>query len=451
MLAPPAPDPSGNFIGPFPVTPSAFQTTRPGNAGDSFVIKLTNAGSCLSWSTLLGGTSEDLAEDLRVDAFGNVYVTGYTDSHTGQAIPFPTTPGVVEPVCSIYYQTNWAGFVSKLNPSATGTAQLVYSTFIGGVGQIYRPATRCFGIGLHSNPANPTQVYATVVGDLAPDDPAMFGPTNPYFFPAVNAIQSSVNFGNREGLIARLDPNGASYLYSTLYGGLGEESLRGCDVSTSGGIAACGWSGSDSTTGLLLPNAIQSISGCTGCTPTTTCRDALIIRLDPTKSGTATLLSGTLAGGCGMDEAQAVTLDSAGGMWVTGYTESTTGFPVTITSPLQGMRDTFILKVGRGGTKDFGRLLGGAGSDTGWGVAVDSGGFYLCGQTDSSNMFSSVAAAYPALTLVGISVLQTPVPAIQTNNPCSCGGSGCAYHGEPSLSCNSISDDAFALKLPFRP
>ena len=73
----------------------------------------------LSYSTYLGGSGEDVATSVAVDASGNAYVTGSTTS-----VNFPATTGVV--------QASNAGqqdvFVTKL--SSTGS--LVYSTYFGG-------------------------------------------------------------------------------------------------------------------------------------------------------------------------------------------------------------------------------------------------------------------------------------------------------------------------------
>ena len=63
----------------FPVTPGAFQPTNrswhPGDR-DGFVTKLNAGGSALLYSTYLGGSDDDIANGIAVDAAGNAYVTG---------------------------------------------------------------------------------------------------------------------------------------------------------------------------------------------------------------------------------------------------------------------------------------------------------------------------------------------------------------------------------------
>ena len=92
-------------------TASPFQ---PANAGgdDGFLSKLNASGSALVYSTYLGGNSNDYAYELAVDAGGNVYVAGGTNSAN-----FP----MANP-----YQTANAGdfdvFVTKFSATPTAVA-----------------------------------------------------------------------------------------------------------------------------------------------------------------------------------------------------------------------------------------------------------------------------------------------------------------------------------------
>lgn len=71
----------------FPTTPDAFDTTFNGTS-DAFVTKLNASGSSLVYSTYLGGSGQDVANDIAVDALGGMYVTGNTQSSN-----FPVTMG----------------------------------------------------------------------------------------------------------------------------------------------------------------------------------------------------------------------------------------------------------------------------------------------------------------------------------------------------------------------
>jgi len=73
----------------FPATAGAFQTTSAGDY-DAFVAKLTAAGSKI-WATYYGGSSDDGARDVTIDAGGNIIVTGETESSD-----FPVTSGAFQ-------------------------------------------------------------------------------------------------------------------------------------------------------------------------------------------------------------------------------------------------------------------------------------------------------------------------------------------------------------------
>jgi hypothetical protein len=60
-------------------TAAPFQQTLRG-AQDAFVVKFNTTGSALLYSTYLGGSSVDGGGQVAVDSSGNAYVTGYTES-----------------------------------------------------------------------------------------------------------------------------------------------------------------------------------------------------------------------------------------------------------------------------------------------------------------------------------------------------------------------------------
>jgi hypothetical protein len=60
-------------------TANALQATLAGFQ-NAFVTKINPGGSALIYSTYLGGNSFEVGSSIAVDSFGNVYVTGYTAS-----------------------------------------------------------------------------------------------------------------------------------------------------------------------------------------------------------------------------------------------------------------------------------------------------------------------------------------------------------------------------------
>ena len=143
-------------------------------ATDAFVTKLDARGRTLIYSSFLGGSNNDWARGIAVDADGAAYVIGDTLS-----ADFPTTAGALDTTCGTDGDCNSTGtqrypdvFVSKFNPQGSG---LVYSTFLGGSSIEFAG-----GIAVDGS------YNAFVTGETTSTD-----------FPVVNAIQaaSAVDFG----------------------------------------------------------------------------------------------------------------------------------------------------------------------------------------------------------------------------------------------------------------
>jgi uncharacterized repeat protein (TIGR01451 family) len=97
------------------------------------VLKLNpsgNGSADLVYSTFLGGLdATQQGEGIVVDAAERIYVSGYTDSPN-----FPTTNGALDTTCGIddNCDSRTDFFVTKLNPAGNSSADLLYSTFLGG-------------------------------------------------------------------------------------------------------------------------------------------------------------------------------------------------------------------------------------------------------------------------------------------------------------------------------
>src|SRR5438876_1216297 len=161
----------------------------------------------LSYSTFLGGSGIDEGLGIAVDASGNAYVTGLTDS-----TDFPTTTGALQTTSGGFDDV----FVTKLDP--TGST-LVYSTYLGGSG-----TDDVSGIAVDAS----GNAYLTGVTDS----------TN--FPTATEAFQPAFGGAGGYAFVTKLDPTGAALLYSTYLGGTGSDQGNGIAVDAAGNFYVTG-------------------------------------------------------------------------------------------------------------------------------------------------------------------------------------------------------------------
>jgi hypothetical protein len=306
----------------------------------------------LSYSTLLGGSRTDLSADragIAVDAAGNAYVTGITDS-----FDFPTTPGT--------FQTAFAGhpaFVTKLN--AAGSA-LVYSTYLGGSGG---DTGRGIAVDAAGN--------AYVMGDTSSTN----FPTTP------GAFQTAFGGSISHVFVAKLNAAGSALVYSTYLGGSRNEFGGGIAVDAAGNAFVTG--STSSTNFPTTPGAFQTANGGGA--------DAFVAKLNAAGSA---LVYSTYLGGSGTDSPEGIAVDAAGNAYVTGITRST-NFPTTLgafQTAFGGGDDAFVAKLNAAGSAlVYSTYLGGSGNDAGSGIAVDAGGnAYVTGDTSSTNFPTTPSA-----------------------------------------------------------
>ena len=388
----------------------------------------------LVYSTFLGGCcgSSEQAAGIAVDGTGNAYVTGRTSS-----ADFPTTMGVFDTSRNDSAASSTDAIVTKLD--ATGTS-LVYSTFLGGVGDDngFAIAVDAAGYayvtgGTNSsgfpstvgafdtnwngsndvfvaklNTAGTALVYSTFLGGSGGDvgygvavDAAgnayVAGATASANFPTtVGAFDTSWNSGGADVFVTKLSADGTTLAYSTFLGAspLSFEIGTAIAVDGAGHAYVTGNANEFPTTvGAFDVTANHSIgSGST---------DAFVAKLDV--AGT-TLVYSTLLGGAGHDWAYGIAVDATNNAYVTGYTDSV-NFPTTVgafdTTP--NGKDIFVTKLDAyGATLAYSTVLGGASSDEeGRGIVVDAEGrAYVTGYTGSAD-FPTTASGFD-LTLSGI-------------------------------------------------
>jgi hypothetical protein len=297
----------------FPLAGPVQSKNKAGASGTAFVAKLNAEGSALLYATYLGGSGDDFANAIAVDAKGCAYVAGTTLSKD-----FP----VVRPLqreLRGYVGSN--GFVAKLDPAGH---TLVYSTYLGG-GTEDATAIAVDGDG-----------SAYVAGNTRSAD-----------FPIVHAFQKiwkgggsdpsaqswpdGTPIGKRQStpadralvnaFVAKLAPAGDSLVYSTFLGGSGRNGNKNTAHSSDGdqanaiavdaaGNAYVAGSTSSDDFPILHPLQARNRSGITG----------FVTKLDA--AGKALVWSTFLGGRAPGDKVNAITLDDAGNVYVGGVTHS---------------------------------------------------------------------------------------------------------------------------------
>jgi len=108
----------------FPATERACQISHLGGF-DAFVAKLNYDGTKLVYATFLGGAGNDYGRGIAADVFGNVFITGDTNS-----TDFYVTEGALQGS----HAGGFDAFVAELDPDGT---ELAYATFLGGTAPEY--------------------------------------------------------------------------------------------------------------------------------------------------------------------------------------------------------------------------------------------------------------------------------------------------------------------------
>jgi sugar lactone lactonase YvrE len=233
----------------------------------------------VTYSTVFGGSTngnsnfgENELLGMAVDGSGNVYLSGITDFTN-----LPTTAGAYQPACNVLSATQCSNFfVAKFNPNLSGSASLVYATYLGGTeGNIQ---------GGEQN------AIFTQANDLAVDasgDAYLTGFSSTYDYPTTSNAYSTVCGWNGSkscfgGVLSKLNPTGTALLYSTYF-----------PTSTAGGNL----SATEPTYIAIDAAQVAYIAGTAGAQMPTTDGSTsngylvpFIAAFDTTKSGTASLV-----------------------------------------------------------------------------------------------------------------------------------------------------------------
>jgi len=287
----------------------------------------------IEFSSFLGGSGDEhmgvsyAFGSTVVDSKGNIIVGGRTTS-----IDFPLKDAFQDHNNGISDCT-----LSKFHPNGS----LIFSTYFGG-----SATDLIMGLAVDSE-----------------DNILIAGCTSSSDFPLMNEFPSnSTGFigGGTDCFIAKFSEDGQSLLFSTFFGGTGNDWLYTLSVDSDDRIAI---SGTTQSTDFPLLNAHQSTNS-----------GDLDIFVSFFEADAQSLLFSTYLGSTGIDHGRCIDFDSHGDILLTGIT----GFGELATEGAYqeehagGSSDAFLAKFHVNGTLEYLTFLGGASNDWGNALAVDS-------------------------------------------------------------------------------
>jgi hypothetical protein len=314
----------------WPTTAGAYDRTHncctPYFAGvfsrlDAFVARLSADGSALEYSTYLGGNGDEQPESIVVDATGFVTLTGLTYSPPGGGPHFPTTPDALART-PFNVESNPDAYLARLKLDGAGTADLKYSTFIGG-------GNTDEGYSVALDPANPQDVLVGGVTYSTAGVAAIFPTTAGTLKPSSTSI---------DGFLMRFRfpaSGGAGLVWSTLFGGFDYEDIGDIKVQANGEIVITG-----ETRSFDLPTTQGAFDRTVAISSGALFFDAYVARIS---ADGAQVLYGTYLGGHFNERVPNVALLGANNAAVSGWTLSG-DFPVTA-----GAHDPILNNDGVGG------------------------------------------------------------------------------------------------------
>ncbi len=344
-------DPNNNNM-----VPGGPQFANNDGGYDCFIVQVvptTPAGNNpVGFATYLGGSGDDILNDMYVAPNGLVYLTGYTNS-----VDFPQ--GNVAA-----YQNSLTGnsdaFVVIYDITQPVGTQLIYMSYMGG-------DTGASGNGVVADSKG--RVY-------------IVGTTNSSELPTVNGLQG-LN-GTANAFVSGFDPSQSdvnSLFFSTFLGGSVTDTGNGITIAPDGTLWLVGQAYSPDFP--MAGNSYQPTNAGSG--------DTFVAQLDPIAGA---LLYSTFFGGSGIDLAQRVRMDPKGRVVVTGFTQSS-DFPIfggAVQSTYAGAGDAFVYILNPAATGNspqavYSTYFGGSGAELATGLAVDSKGvIYVSGSTGSLNL-----------------------------------------------------------------
>lgn len=314
-----------------PISSSTTQSMR------NFISKIDTGESgtaSLIYSTIFGGTNTtDAGMSIAADNAGNVFVTGMTRDPN-----FPTTLNAYQPNIHLRLVDNTPtedAFVAQLDTTQSGTASLIYSTFLGG-----SESENWCGMDARHFPENASPDISLGSDGIL----YVTGCTSSPDFPIVNGFQTikgaflhtDTYSPHSDGFVVRINTNKvgtASLEYSTYLGGAQFDSGTGIVATGQGNVYV---TGSTVASNFPLRDPIQaSILGSIS---------AFAVKIDTNLAGSQSLVYSTYLGRNSTGHG-GVAVDGQGTAYIVGDVSGS--FPVVsgFQTIYGGNTDAFLIKL----------------------------------------------------------------------------------------------------------
>lgn len=307
------PDLAGNLYGAgivfgygYPTTPGAYDITFNNGTGampfDIGITKFNPSGTNLLYSIYFGGDGNETPHSIVSSPNGELYVYGVTCSSN-----FPTTPGAYDVTYNggptvTENSLTFDGSDIFIARFSTNGANLVASTYLGG--------NNSDGLNLNNLHFNYGDQFRGEIILDANNNVYISSTTASGNFPTTGGAYSTVLNGLQDAVVCKLNNNLTSLLWSSYFGGIGEESGNSIEISPNGSVYLAGGSTSPNFPGVSSGNDLSNNGGLS---------DGYVARFNP---GNGSVISATFMGANEYDQTYFVRCDPSNQVYVYGQTES---------------------------------------------------------------------------------------------------------------------------------
>ncbi|MEL6675754.1 MAG: PKD domain-containing protein [Bacteroidota bacterium] len=283
----------GNIDGDYPLI-GAYQSVFGGGSREVTISKISPDGTNMVYSTYLGGLLDDQPHSMVVSESGELVVMGRTNSPD-----FPTF-NAYDPSHNGQFDI----FVARFTANGQN---LIGSTFIGGTLDDGVNGDAAFNIYTDTKYNYGDDARGEVILDEA-GNVYVAAPTNSANFPIVGGFQSIKSTG-QDGCIIKLSPSLNNIIWSSFFGGSGEDAIHTIKLDDSENVFVAGGT---STSNLITSGGFDLTYG--GAT------DGFIAKIN--NAGSA-ILNATFLGTPAYDQVYSLDLDRKNNVYVAGQTNGT--------------------------------------------------------------------------------------------------------------------------------